>query len=93
MPQCVKCKEFFPPNYVEILEGDNISQDEKGNWPMHCIFCKLNIDIVEREETPNSGKYIEYTKQQCLIDYKKFLRKLKESKNVKDIMEKNPFVI
>lgn len=91
MPKCVRCKEFFPPNYVDLIEGGEPMFD--GELPKECIFCKLQINEVERETSNNSGKYIKYTKEQCLIDYKKFLRKLKDSRNVKDILNKTEGII
>lgn len=84
MPQCVRCKEFFPPNYTEVIHGSQ--PDQQGNYPQECIFCKLNIDEVERETQHNSGQYTPYTKKQCIEDYKKFLRKLKDSGKAKDII-------
>lgn len=86
MPVCVRCKHVFPPNYVEIIEN---TEKVDGDYPKECVFCKLGIEKVERETSPNSGKYIEYTKTQCTEDYKRFLRKLKESQNVKAIINKS----
>ena len=86
MPKCVKCQEVFPPNYVDILEG--FEPDKDGEYPKQCIFCKLEIDEVERETVHNSGEYQKYSKAECLDDYKKFLKQLKNNKNVKDILEK-----
>jgi len=86
MPRCVKCKGMFPPNYVEVIPDSNPNLE--GEYPKHCFFCKNNVDEVERETEHNSGKYIKYTKKQCLEDYRIFLAKLKDSKNVKDIMNK-----
>jgi hypothetical protein len=86
MPKCVKCNDFFPPNYTEIIEDSEPMFD--GNYPQECIFCRLGIDEVERESEKDSGQYVKYTKKECLEDYKKFLRKVKDSKNVKDILNK-----
>lgn len=87
MPLCIRCKEVFPPNYTEVIE--NSKPDFSGLYPQECIFCKLNIDKVERETAKGSGKYTMYSKQECLRDYKEFLFKLKKSRNVKDILKKN----
>jgi hypothetical protein len=86
MPECAICKHVFPPNYVEIIEK---AEKVNGEYPKECVFCKLGIDKVERETSPNSGEFIEYTKTQCTEDYKKFLRRLKESQNVKAIINKS----
>lgn len=87
MPLCVKCKEILPPNYTEVVE--NSKPNSQGIYPQECIFCKLVIDKVERETSKNSGKYIFYTKRECISDYKEFLDKIKKSRNVKDILN-NP---
>ena len=86
MPKCVKCDEFFPPNYTEIVE--NSLPDEKGDYPQLCVFCRLGVNEVERETEHDSGQYIPYTREECLRDYKNFLKKIKKSKNVKDILNK-----
>lgn len=86
MPKCVKCQEVFPPNYVDIIEGSEPEVD--GEYPKECIFCKLGIDKVERETEKDSGKYQDYTRAECLSDYKKFLRRLKDNQNVKEILKK-----
>ncbi len=86
MPKCVKCQEMFPPNYVDIIEGSKPEVD--GEYPKQCIFCRLEIDKVERETEKNSGKFQDYTRAECLSDYKKFLRSLKDNQNVKEILKK-----
>ena len=91
MPLCSLCRSFFPPNYTEVIP--NSRPDNQGNYPQQCIFCKLNITQVEREETKDSGKFIPYTKEECIKDYQKFLRKVKDSQNVKDIIKKSQSMI
>ena len=86
MPKCVKCNEMFPPNYVDIIKDSTPQFD--GNYPYECIFCKLMVSEVERETENNSGKYVAYTKKQCIKDYANFLKKLKHSKKVQDIINK-----
>lgn len=87
MPECAICKHIFPPNYVEIIEKSQ--PDVNGEYPKECVFCKLGVDEVERETEPNSNKWVKYSKKECTEDYKKFLRKLKESQNVKAIINKS----
>ena len=88
MPKCVKCSEFFPPNYTEIVEDSQPDPLNNNQYPQHCIFCKLGIDKVERETSPNSGQYVFYSKAECIRDYKDFLGKVNESKNVQDILRR-----
>ena len=85
MAKCIKCGDFFPPNYTEIVP--NHMPDKDGNDVQQCIFCKLQVDEVERETNVDSGQYIKYTKEQCVKDYKNFLDKLKNNKNVFDAID------
>jgi len=71
MAICEKCKEFYPPDFMEDgLPGDKI-----------CIFCKRDVT-----EITGRGKTI--TKKEVVKDYKIFIKKLKETRNVKDILDK-----
>ena len=87
MPKCMKCNGMFPPNYVENID-DKLVHMEDGEWPKECVFCKLDVNAVERETELNSGKFIRYTKEECLRDYSSFLMKMKDSKNVKEILNR-----
>lgn len=84
MPQCQKCKEYLPPNYTEVIPNQP-KMSETDEYPQHCIFCKLDVEDVEIDD-PHSG-WKKYTKKQCLADYKAFLKKVKESKDVQEIMK------
>ena len=87
MPKCVKCNEFLPPNYTEVIV--NSQPDQKGDYPQQCIFCKSGLDEVELEVERDSGKFTKkFTKNECLAEYKEFLKKVKDSKNVKDIINR-----
>lgn len=86
MPQCAKCKEFLPPNYTEVIPNQPKIADT-DEYPQHCIFCKNDITEVEVDD-PQKG-WTKYTKEQCINDYKAFLKKIKESKNVQDIIDYN----
>jgi hypothetical protein len=94
MPLCTKCKEFFPPNYTEIVENSE-PDGMTGQYPQHCIFCKLGVEHVERETSPNSGQFIKYTRNECLQDYKSFIEKMaksaKSKEKIKDTLTGNPF--
>ncbi len=90
MPKCVKCNEFFPPNYTEVIEGSQPDPLDDGKYPQHCVFCKLGIDKVERETEHNSGQYVMYSKEECLRDYKAFLAKLKDGTAQDILNSKHP---
>jgi len=86
MPKCVKCQFFFPPNYTEVIPNQP-KIAETDEYPQHCVFCKNDITEVEIED-PKRG-WMKYTKVQCLSDYKNFLKKVKESQKVEDILKFN----
>jgi len=76
MPKCVKCNEFLPPQYTDYIK--NAVPDFEGNIPQECVFCKLMVSEVERETEDGSGKYVPYTKADCIKDYKAFVAKYKD---------------
>jgi len=69
---CAKCFQLFPPDIMSDI-------DDKAK---ECAFCKMGKDEI----VLSSGKT--YTKQNCIDDYKKLLRKLKDSKKVTEILTK-----
>lgn len=83
MPKCEKCLNFYPPNYTKIIPDKGVKED--GTMPQQCVFCELSIDSVEIEF--ETGKYRKYTKEECITDYKKFIRKMKDQGSVKDILK------
>lgn len=68
MPQCVKCKEFYPPDYTEAI-------DPKNEDRQICSFCKLEKEEVTVEILDETYKV---TRQQCIDEYKALLAKFKE---------------
>lgn len=88
MPKCVKCNDFFPPNYTEVIPNSQPDPLDEGRYPQHCVFCRDGVDKVQRETAQGSGQFMDYTKEECLKDYHDFLKKLKDSQNVKDILNK-----
>lgn len=93
MPQCEKCKDFFPPNYTELIPEGKANRE--GQFPQHCVFCKDGVDFVMREDSHNSGKFnTKYTKEECIRDYKAFVEKMKHVANKKQLekmLKENPF--
>lgn len=71
MPKCVKCDKILPPDLM--VDVDKPGPD--GVIPMRCIFCDQNV-------TEFGGN----TKEEHIKDYDKFLKKLKESKNIGDMI-------
>ena len=91
MPKCIKCNEYLPPNYVEVIPDSQPMMD--GEYPKECIFCKLIVSEVERETENGSGKYVTYTKKQCVEDYKAFIDKLSKSRNLQDVVDKGGVIL
>jgi hypothetical protein len=98
MPQCIKCKEFFPPNYTEIIpesEPEFSRVSGKMEYPQHCVFCKEGVDFVTRESSHNSGDFnTKYTKDEVIADYKAYVQKMKtvaDKKQLEKLLKDNPF--
>lgn len=93
MPQCDKCKDFFPPNYTELLP--ELKKNDKGEYPQQCVFCKDGVDFVMREDTHNSGTFnTKYTKEEVIADYKTYIAKMKKvasKKQLEKLIKENPF--
>jgi DNA-directed RNA polymerase subunit N (RpoN/RPB10) len=70
MPKCVKCDKVLPPDLMV-----DVGEPVNGIIPMRCIFCDQNIT-----------KFHGNTKEEYIKDYEIFLKKLKESKNIADMI-------
>lgn len=77
MPLCVKCRKFFPPDVIFVI-------DEKMN-EYECVWCKRGVKEIQYTE--KDGSVRKYTREDCVRDYKVLLGKLAEKKNVKSILE------
>lgn len=79
MPKCVKCDKILPPDLMV-----DVGKPVNGITPMRCIFCEQNI-------TEFGGN----TKEEHIKDYDKFLKKLKDSKNIADLVggKEKPLII
>lgn len=64
MPQCAKCRDFFPPEFCVVAEEDD----------KLCLFCKR--DTKEIRYGDNLEKVA--TKKEIIEDYKLFTKMLKE---------------
>lgn len=79
--QCVTCSEFFPPEFT-------ILKERKGEKDIfNCYFCERGVNKVDGQH--EDGQSFTYTKKECVEDYKKFMRKLKETPGVADALAKN----
>ena len=80
MPKCVKCDKILAPD----LMVDVSDSGECDIVPMRCIFCEQNI-------TEFGGN----TKEEHIKDYEIFLKKLKESTNIADIIggKEKPLIV
>ncbi len=64
MPQCAKCRDFFPPEFcVEAEEDDKL-----------CLFCKRDIPKIRYGDSQEK----EATREEIVADYKLFTKMLKE---------------
>ena len=67
MGQCMKCKEFLPPDFLDRIQP--------GNTPI-CHFCQKGSGLVFGEGS------IMYNKNEVVTDYKRFMAELKDSQNI-----------
>ena len=79
MPKCVKCDKILAPDLMV-----DVGEPVNGITPMRCIFCDQNV-------TEFGGN----TKEEHIKDYDKFLKKLKDSKNIADLVggKEKPLII
>lgn len=87
MGQCVQCNDFFPPHFMVDLE-------EKKDPPQKCAFCYLDkkkVTMVNEEE----GIEEVISKEEAKKRYKILIKRLYQSKNIQEVLQKNkgvPFI-
>lgn len=81
MPLCEKCRNFFPPEFSTLVENNKDSEND-----YLCSWCKIDKDFIS--VTPKDKPSYTYTRDECIKDYKIFMKKLKENRNVKEIIKK-----
>lgn len=84
MGQCVQCKDFFPPHFMVDIIKDDV---DKKNPLQKCAFCYLDkkeVTLVFEDE--NREEVI--SKEEAKKRYRIFLKKLKESKNIQEILNR-----
>ena len=81
MPKCIKCNDFFHPDYcIDVLPDD-----EKDTAKV-CVFCKINKDKVTIEE--ENGEFVcEVKKTDAVNQYKKYVGELKESRKIAHLLK------
>ncbi len=77
--QCQVCKEFFPPDFTIIIDVD-----PKGEELYKCVFCETGKDSLGYD---TGGGTRDYTKKECIKDYKELIGKLKGSPAVSKTLE------
>ena len=80
MPRCIKCDKVMAPDLMVDVAEPGLD----GITPMRCIFCDQNV-------TEFGGS----TKEEHIKDYDIFLKKLKESKNIADMIggKEKPLIV
>ena len=76
MGLCIKCRDFFPPDFLSPLEDED----------QECVFCGRGVKYIQYNE--KDGSVRKYTREDCIRDYKILLGKLKDTKDVKKVLEK-----
>lgn len=75
MPLCEKCRKFYPPQFCNQMEENEFL----------CEWCHRDIESIL--VTRSDGSQYKYTKEECAKDYDIFIKKLKESKDIKKIVK------
>ena len=76
MAQCVFCNGFYPPSFTERTEDGKASK---------CVFCVREIKTVEAVN-PATNELERYTKENVINEYKRYLKQVMESPNVKQLI-------
>ena len=80
MPQCVKCKGFFHPDYSVVV-------DEATN-ACKCAFCYVDKDYITIEREDGRGPNEKVTRREAEESYKKYLIRLKEDERIAKLLAK-----
>ena len=64
MPQCAKCRDFFPPDFCVIAEDDD----------KLCLFCKRDTNEIKYGDALEKTA----TREEIVADYKILTKMLKE---------------
>jgi hypothetical protein len=79
--QCITCKEFFPPEFT-------ILKERKGDKDLYnCYFCERGVTSVQGRK--KDGQTFTYTRGECIKDYKKFVKMIRETPGVAEALAKN----
>jgi len=76
MPLCIRCRDFFPPDFMLSLQDGN----------EECVYC--NKGVKHLQYTEKDGSVRNYTREECIRDYKILIGELKDTRDVKKILEK-----
>lgn len=73
MALCEKCRQFYPPHFVEKKRGSDL-----------CIWCNRETEYISY--TDENGRRRKVKKEEIAKEYKQFLAELKDKKDVKKIL-------
>ena len=80
MGKCSKCNEFFAPDFIFPLKGEDLQ----------CVFCMLDKNEITIGDGKDGKKPKTYKKKDAIEDYKIFLKMLKSKPSIsKYLMKKN----
>ena len=93
MGKCVVCNDFLPPHFMVDIPVKDLPKDQ--DTPQKCAYCatgknQVTMVIEDGEDSKGNKKYREekITKEEAKKRYQIFLKKLSETKNIKDILTK-----
>jgi len=81
MSKCVVCGEFLHPDFCVVKEI-------RGDEVISCVFCHLDKKELTIED--DNGKMLKtVTKDQCIRDYKMYLKRLLDNPVISKILVKD----
>ena len=80
MGQCQVCREFFPPDFTIIADVDS-----EGKEFYKCVYCETEKKSLIYD---TGGGPRDYTKEECVKDYKELIKKIKSSPEVSKVLAK-----
>jgi len=81
MPKCVKCNDYFHPDYC-------IETNIRGDDVIICLFCRLDkkeLTIVDEDDKTITGKVL---KKEATVNYKRYLDDLIRQPNIAKTISK-----
>lgn len=81
MGQCIKCKQYFHPDFCVDVESPFIKKEEEVKM---CVFCHLNLKEVT-VQLPDGDRRVK--KQEAINMYKEYIQKLTKNRKINHLIK------